>query len=119
MLSVLERGLTVPVCATGKFSDQVLTTRPATGDLPGIANCTSYSVPGCSMTMLPRHSLLRVSYHMLRPFFQAVSPTFLYWTTQPVEPGLPGGDQYRPIDSNVATAFVPVEGREEVGAFGS
>src|SRR4051812_48059924 len=62
------------------------------------------------MTRLPRHSLLRVSYHMLRPFLKPASPTFLYWISQPAEPGLAGGVQYRPSDSNVAMALVLVEG---------
>src|SRR5205085_1850445 len=46
------------------------------------------------------------------------SPAARNCTLQPVAPGLAPGVQYRPIDSNVATARVPVEGRLEVGGGG-
>src|SRR5947207_11479389 len=114
MLSVDELLETTTVLAIGKLSDQVLATRPATGALPGIANWTSYSVPGVSITIEPRHSPLRESNHMFSPLLKVLSPAFLYWISQPAEPGLEGGVQYRPSDSNVATALVPVDGSDEV-----
>src|ERR1044071_8407522 len=60
--------------------------------------------------MLPRHSLLRESYHIGSAFFQVASPALRYCRLQPAEPGLEGGVQYRPSDSNVAMALVFVDG---------
>src|SRR6185503_9122904 len=60
--------------------------------------------------MLPRHSLLRESYHIARPFFHADSPALRYCTLQPALPGFDGGFQYRPSDSKVAIAWVLVDG---------
>src|SRR6185503_10258775 len=60
--------------------------------------------------MLPRHSLLRESYHIGSAFFHAASPALRYCKVQPAAPGLDGGVQYRPSDSNVAIDLVFVEG---------
>src|SRR6185312_7686469 len=60
--------------------------------------------------MLPRHSLLRESYHIGSAFFHAASPALRYCRVQPAAPGLDGGVQYRPSDSNVAIDLVFVEG---------
>src|SRR3954469_24774444 len=60
--------------------------------------------------MLPRHSLLRASYHIGSAFLHAASPALRNCALQPAEPGLAGGVQYRPSDSNVAMALVLVEG---------
>src|SRR3954468_6555785 len=60
--------------------------------------------------MLPRHSLLRASYHIGSAFLHAASPALRNCALQPAEPGFAGGVQYRPSDSNVAMALVLVEG---------
>src|SRR6184192_1122572 len=58
--------------------------------------------------MLPRHSLLLLSYQRLRPWLQVLSLDFLYCTVQPAEPGFEVGVQYRPAEWNVVTALPPV-----------
>src|SRR5258708_39288383 len=108
MLSVeeLDAG-SVMVCAIGKFSLQVATVRPFLNDWPGRPIWTSYGVPGWSSTRLPRHSLLRESYHMSRPSRHALSPCLRNCTLQPLELA-PGLVQYRPTEWNVGTPFTPV-----------
>src|SRR5678815_519463 len=103
MLSVdeLEAGR-VMVCAIGKLSLQVATASPFLNDWPGRPICTSYCVPGCSMTMLPRHSELRESNHMSMASRHALSPCLRNCILQPLELA-PGLAQYMPIDWNVAT----------------
>src|SRR5207253_11017741 len=64
-------------------------------------------LPGSSSTRLPRHSLLLASYHMSRPCLKPESPCLRKITEQPAAPGLDGGVQYRPIDSNVGTPRAP------------
>src|SRR4029077_11185071 len=51
---------------------------------------------------------------MLRPWRNDASPLLRKITAQPAEPGFDGGVQYRPIDSNVATARAPIVGRAVV-----
>ena len=78
---------------SGYVSLQVATEIPALGDWPGMPICTSYVVPGSSITRLPRHSLLFESYHMLRPGRNDESPLFRKITEQPSAPGFDGGVQ--------------------------
>src|SRR5947207_2120082 len=91
--------LALMVFAIGNFSFQV------EAEILSPAISISYFVPGASCTRLPRHSLLRASYQSGNPSRHVGSPLLRYFSAQPAEPGSAPGDQYRPIDSNVATAF--------------
>src|SRR5437764_14286764 len=113
MMSGWEELLTVIVCAIGNCSFQVVKLMPRVGAWPGRLSWTSYAVPGVSDTRLPRHSVLRESYHMSKPCFHALSPALRYCTWQPAVP--PGEVQYRPTDSKVGIAFTPVDGSALVG----
>src|SRR5436190_2920411 len=103
MLSVeeLEAGR-VMVCAIGNCSFQVATVVPFLNDWPGRPICTSYCVPGCSMTIEPRHSELRLSNHISMASRHVLSPCLRNCILQPAEPA-PGLVQYIPIDWKVAT----------------
>ncbi len=77
-------------------------------DWPGRPICTSYCVPACSRTMLPRHSELRESNHMSMASRQALSPCLRNCILQPAELA-PGLVQYMPIDWKVGTPRTPLE----------
>src|SRR5437868_12373524 len=97
MLSVLDWLPTLMVCAIGNCSPQVVPV-VCTENVDPTPICTSYAVPGVSCTRLPRHSVLRASYHMFMPWLHAVSPDLRYCTMQPAELGVELGFQYRPSE---------------------
>src|SRR6185436_2001502 len=109
MLSVdeLDAGR-VMVCAIGNCSFQVATVAPFLNAWPGRPICTSYCVPGCSMTIEPRHSELRESNTMSIASRQALSPFLRNCILQPAELA-PGLVQYMPSDWKVATPRTPLE----------
>src|SRR4051794_26125153 len=98
ILSVEEPLGTVTVFAIGRVSFQVFAVCPRENAWPGRPICTSYVVFGSRCTRLPRHSLLRESYHMARPGIQVPAPCLRNCTWQPAEPGFVPGVQYRPIE---------------------
>src|SRR5690348_6434647 len=76
-------------------SAQVVAVKDGVNAWPGRPTCISYVVPGESCTRLPRHSLLRESYHMARPGFHVVSTSLnlRYWIWHPAAPGFVPGTQ--------------------------